>query len=77
MMPLLTNFFLTALFLQKTGSITYNGHEIDEFYVKRTSAYISQTDNHIAELTVRETLDFAARCQGAQEGFAGILALLC
>ncbi|GAU43517.1 hypothetical protein TSUD_245450 [Trifolium subterraneum] len=54
----------------KTGSITYNGHEIDEFYVRRTSAYISQTDNHIPELTVRETLDFAARCQGAQEGFA-------
>ncbi|MCH85700.1 ABC transporter G family member 31-like, partial [Trifolium medium] len=54
----------------KTGSITYNGHEIDEFYVRRTSAYISQTDNHIPELTVRETLDFGARCQGAEEGFA-------
>ncbi|CAI8585681.1 unnamed protein product [Vicia faba] len=56
--------------LKKTGSITYNGHEIDEFYVRRTSAYISQTDNHIPELTVRETMDFGARCQGAQEGFA-------
>jgi ABC-type multidrug transport system ATPase subunit len=58
--------------LQKSGSITYNGYEIDEFYVRRTSAYISQTDNHIPELTVRETLDFGARCQGAEEGFAGI-----
>ncbi|WJX58198.1 ABC transporter G member 31 [Trifolium repens] len=56
--------------LKKTGSITYNGYEIDEFYVRRTSAYISQTDNHIPELTVRETLDFGARCQGAEEGFA-------
>ncbi|KAK7321500.1 hypothetical protein VNO77_32212 [Canavalia gladiata] len=56
--------------LKKTGSITYNGREIDDFYVQRTSAYISQTDNHIAELTVRETFDFAARCQGAKEGFA-------
>ncbi|MED6148583.1 ABC transporter G member 31 [Stylosanthes scabra] len=56
--------------LKKTGSITYNGHDINDFYVKRTSAYISQTDNNIAELTVRETLDFAARCQGAKEGFA-------
>ncbi|TKY56464.1 ABC transporter G family member 31 [Spatholobus suberectus] len=56
--------------LKRTGSITYNGHEGDEFYVRRTSAYISQTDDHIAELTVRETLDFGARCQGAQEGFA-------
>ncbi|KHN40066.1 ABC transporter G family member 31 [Glycine soja] len=55
--------------LKTTGSITYNGHELDEFYVRRTSAYISQTDDHIAELTVRETLDFGARCQGAK-GFA-------
>ncbi|KAG5404800.1 hypothetical protein IGI04_010919 [Brassica rapa subsp. trilocularis] len=59
--------------LKKTGNITYNGESFDEFHVKRTSAYISQTDNHIAELTVRETLDFAARCQGANEGFAGIM----
>ncbi|KAK4764116.1 hypothetical protein SAY87_013554 [Trapa incisa] len=29
----------------------------------------SQTDNHIGELTVRETFDFAARYQGASEGF--------
>ncbi|XP_028784726.1 ABC transporter G family member 31 [Neltuma alba] len=57
--------------LKKSGSITYNGHDLDEFCVQRTSAYISQTDNHIAELTVRETFDFAARCQGASEGFAG------
>ena len=59
------------MFVQKTGSITYNGHEVDEFYVRRTSAYISQTDDHVAELTVRECLDFGARCQGAEEGFAG------
>ncbi|MQM18092.1 hypothetical protein Taro_051077, partial [Colocasia esculenta] len=57
--------------LQKTGDITYEGYALDEFFVRRTSAYISQTDNHIGELTVRETLDFAARCQGASENFAG------
>ncbi|KAJ9565282.1 hypothetical protein OSB04_001248 [Centaurea solstitialis] len=57
--------------LKKSGTITYNGHEFHEFCVQRTSAYISQTDNHIAELTVRETLDFGARCEG--EGFAGNL----
>ncbi|ESW14206.1 hypothetical protein PHAVU_008G261600 [Phaseolus vulgaris] len=56
--------------LKKTGSVTYNGHEVNEFFVRRTSAYISQTDDHVAELTVRECLDFAARCQGAEEGFA-------
>ncbi|KAK6145270.1 hypothetical protein DH2020_022090 [Rehmannia glutinosa] len=57
--------------LKKSGTITYNGHEFDDFFVQRASAYIGQTDNHIAELTVRETLDFAARCQG--EGFSGVL----
>ena len=54
--------------------MTYNGHGVDEFCVQRTSAYISQSDNHLAELTVRETLDFAARCQGSSESFAGLLA---
>ena len=49
---------------------------MDEFYVQRTSAYISQTDNHLAELTVRETLDFGARCQGASDGFAGLFAFI-
>uniref|UniRef100_A0A6V7QQA9 ABC transporter domain-containing protein n=1 Tax=Ananas comosus var. bracteatus TaxID=296719 RepID=A0A6V7QQA9_ANACO len=29
-----------------------------------TAAYISQTDVHMAEMTVKETLDFSARCQG-------------
>lgn len=62
----------THLCLQKSGSITYNDWELDEFQVQRTSAYIGQTDNHIAELTVRETLDFAARCQGANDSFAGL-----
>ncbi|PIN16189.1 Pleiotropic drug resistance proteins (PDR1-15), ABC superfamily [Handroanthus impetiginosus] len=56
--------------LKKSGTITYNGYKLDEFFVQRASAYISQTDNHIAELTVRETLDFAARCQGSSEGFS-------
>ncbi|KAJ6777679.1 ABC TRANSPORTER G FAMILY MEMBER 31-LIKE [Salix koriyanagi] len=58
-----------SFILQKSGNITYNGQKIDDFYVQRTSAYISQTDNHIAELTVRETLDFAACWQGASDGF--------
>ncbi|KAK4412483.1 ABC transporter G family member 31 [Sesamum alatum] len=59
--------------LKKSGTITYNGHKFDDFFVQRASAYISQTDNHIAELTVRETLDFAARCQGSSEGFAAYM----
>ena len=44
--------------------MTYNGHGMDEFVPQRSSAYISQYDLHIGELTVRETLAFSARCQG-------------
>lgn len=61
-----------SCFWQTTGNVIYNGETLDNFRVQRTAAYISQTDNHIAELTVRETFDFAARCQGASEGFAGL-----
>ncbi|KAG9132781.1 hypothetical protein Leryth_014063 [Lithospermum erythrorhizon] len=46
------------------GRVTYNGHGMDEFEPQRTSAYISQYDLHIGEMTVRETLAFSARCQG-------------
>uniref|UniRef100_A0A7N0UHR1 ABC transporter domain-containing protein n=1 Tax=Kalanchoe fedtschenkoi TaxID=63787 RepID=A0A7N0UHR1_KALFE len=47
-----------------TGNITYNGHRLDEFVPQKTSAYISQYDLHSPEMTVRETIDFSARCQG-------------
>ncbi|XP_066345250.1 ABC transporter G family member 51 isoform X1 [Miscanthus floridulus] len=63
--------------LKKSGEVTYNGTSLTEFCVQRTSAYISQTDNHIGELTVRETLDFAAKCQGASENYQECLKELC
>ncbi|CAI9094462.1 OLC1v1030207C1 [Oldenlandia corymbosa var. corymbosa] len=50
--------------LKVSGRVTYNGHEMNEFVPERTSAYISQYDLHMGELTVRETLAFSARCQG-------------
>ncbi|PIN11340.1 Pleiotropic drug resistance proteins (PDR1-15), ABC superfamily [Handroanthus impetiginosus] len=50
--------------LQVSGKVTYNGHGLNEFVPQRTSAYVSQQDWHVAEMTVRETLDFSARCQG-------------
>ncbi|KAL8147902.1 hypothetical protein AgCh_005286 [Apium graveolens] len=50
--------------LKVTADISYNGYNLNEFNPHKTSAYISQYDRHISELTVRETLDFAARCQG-------------
>ena len=49
---------------QVRGDITYNGYRLNEFVPKKTSAYISQNDVHVGEMTVKETLDFSARCQG-------------
>lgn len=37
---------------------------MEEFVPQKTSAYVSQYDLHIGEMTVRETLAFSARCQG-------------
>ena len=56
---------LTGL-VQVKGSISYNGRGFDDFVPARTASYITQydTQHHLAELTVRETLDFSARCQG-------------
>uniref|UniRef100_K4A4V3 ABC transporter domain-containing protein n=1 Tax=Setaria italica TaxID=4555 RepID=K4A4V3_SETIT len=50
--------------LKVSGSITYCGHPLSEFYPERTSAYVGQYDLHNAEMTVRETLDFSRRCLG-------------
>ncbi|GJN37307.1 hypothetical protein PR202_gb26244 [Eleusine coracana subsp. coracana] len=50
--------------LKMSGDITYNGHRLNEFVPQRTSAYVSQQDWHTSEMTVRETLEFAGRCQG-------------
>ncbi|KAK7410283.1 hypothetical protein VNO78_00953 [Psophocarpus tetragonolobus] len=50
--------------LKYSGRVSYNGHGMEEFVPQRTSAYTSQNDLHIGEMTVRETLAFSARCQG-------------
>ncbi|XP_052192050.1 pleiotropic drug resistance protein 3-like [Diospyros lotus] len=50
--------------LKVTGEISYNGYKLEEFIPQKTSAYISQNDLHIPEMTVRETLDFSSHCQG-------------
>ena len=42
---------------------------MNEFVPQRTSAYISQQDLHIGEMTVRETLSFSARCQGVDQRY--------
>ncbi|KAH7835114.1 hypothetical protein Vadar_023002 [Vaccinium darrowii] len=50
--------------LKVAGEVSYNGYKLEEFIPQKTSAYISQNDLHIPQMTVRETLDFSARCQG-------------
>ncbi|KAK4372802.1 hypothetical protein RND71_008186 [Anisodus tanguticus] len=60
-LPSFINFMTN--FVEVTGNVTYNGHELHEF-VPKTSVYICQHDLHIGEMTVRETLEFSARCQG-------------
>ncbi|KAK4491334.1 hypothetical protein RD792_002070 [Penstemon davidsonii] len=50
--------------LKISGEVSYNGYKLDEFVPQKTSAYISQYDLHTPEMTVRETLDFSAQCQG-------------
>ncbi|MBA0695700.1 hypothetical protein Goari_002310, partial [Gossypium aridum] len=50
--------------LKVSGEVSYNGYKLNEFVPQKTSAYISQHDVHVPEMTVQETLDFSARCQG-------------
>jgi ABC-type multidrug transport system ATPase subunit len=49
-----------------SGCVQYNGHTFDEFSTAHAAAYVSQADMHYGELTVRETIDFAAQCFGAK-----------
>ncbi|XP_076900742.1 pleiotropic drug resistance protein 3-like isoform X4 [Bidens hawaiensis] len=50
--------------LKISGEVSYNGYKLEEFVPQKTSAYISQDDLHIPEMSVRVTLDFSSRCQG-------------
>ncbi|XAR49749.1 hypothetical protein NMG60_11033040 [Bertholletia excelsa] len=59
--------------LKVSGKVYYNGHELENFVTQKMSAYISQYDQHIPEMTVRETIEFSARCQGV-ETRTGIMA---
>jgi ABC-type multidrug transport system ATPase subunit len=54
---------------QVSGEVTYNGYGLDEFVPQKTAAYISQNDVHAGEMTVKETLDFSARCQGVGQRY--------
>ncbi|CAM6083756.1 unnamed protein product [Calypogeia fissa] len=49
--------------LKVTGEVTYNGYKLNEFVPQKTSAYVNQYDLHIAQMTVRETLEYSAKSQ--------------
>ncbi|KAK9854778.1 hypothetical protein WJX84_010873, partial [Apatococcus fuscideae] len=46
------------------GRVSYNGQSLSSFTPQRASCYVDQYDTHLSQLTVRETLDFSARCYG-------------
>ncbi|KAL3581930.1 hypothetical protein D5086_016262 [Populus alba] len=50
--------------LRLSGEVCYNGYGLGKFVPQKSSAYVSQYDLHIPEMTVRETIDFSACCQG-------------
>ncbi|KAI3775043.1 hypothetical protein L1987_49611 [Smallanthus sonchifolius] len=56
--------------VEVSGKVTNNGHEFHEFVPMRTSAYISQHDVHIGEMTVRETLAISGQLQGVGSHYA-------
>ncbi|KAL4434347.1 hypothetical protein ABPG75_000788 [Micractinium tetrahymenae] len=53
--------------LRISGSIKYNGLGLDDFQSRRTAGLVQQQDNHIADLTVQETVEFAFRCQAGPQ----------
>jgi ABC-type multidrug transport system ATPase subunit len=45
-----------------TGSITYNGRSLSEIKAGRLITVVQSNDEHLAQFTVRETLEFAREC---------------
>ncbi|KAK5578429.1 hypothetical protein RB653_008100 [Dictyostelium firmibasis] len=44
------------------GELKFNNHKVDDATHQRDTIFVSQDDRHIALLTVRETLEFSAKC---------------
>lgn len=55
--------------------MTFNGHTHKEFVPQKTAAYVSQYDLHTGQLTVRETLNFAAHVQGIGSQYGAYISL--
>lgn len=63
LLQLLAGHFKNTAFCHITGDVKYNGKDKSEFVIQRTAGLVDQYDEHIANLTVHETLDFATACQ--------------
>lgn len=63
LLQLLAGQFKNTAFCHITGDVRYNGKDKSEFVIQRTAGLVDQYDEHIANLTVHETLDFATACQ--------------
>lgn len=63
LLQLLAGHFKNTAFCRITGDIKYNGKDKKDFVIQRTAGLVDQYDEHIANLTVHETLDFATACQ--------------
>jgi ABC-type multidrug transport system ATPase subunit len=50
---------------EKAGEITYNGKPLSALHAKRIAAYIAEQREHLANLSVRETCEFARDCTDA------------
>ncbi|VAI26081.1 unnamed protein product [Triticum turgidum subsp. durum] len=57
------------LSLKRKGKVMYNGDEVNSSTPQHMHAYISQYDLHHAEMTVRETIDFASNMLGTDNEF--------
>ena len=62
-LQLLAGHFKNTAFCRVTGDVKYNGKDKKDFVIQRTAGLVDQYDEHIANLTVHETLDFATACQ--------------
>lgn len=47
----------------------YNGHTADDFCLQRTAAFVHQTDRHLGNISVYETLDLAHACLASDDLF--------
>lgn len=63
LLQLLAGQFKNTAFCHITGDVKYNGKDKSEFVIQRTAGLVDQYDEHIANLTVHETLAFATACQ--------------